>query len=111
MMEIDAGFTTATDVMAQHGREFDDVVDRRAQELARLKKADIPIARSTNTRDPLPAGQVPGQVPAVGNPASPAKTPTKAAAASQDGEEPDDTNEPGTNDQIDDQDDSVSDQE
>jgi len=101
MMEIDAGFNTLTDILAQHGREFEDVVTRRSEEIKRLKEQGVPTAHSGLTRDDVPAGQAAAMRPGTSG-AAPAPKPKdglpKEKDDDNDGQQPDDDDDAETPD-------------
>jgi lambda family phage portal protein len=53
MMEVDAGLNTLTNIAAQHGLEWNEIVTKRAQELRQMETLNVPTIRSSQTRDPL----------------------------------------------------------
>lgn len=54
MLAIDAGFRTVSEVVAETGRDFGEVLATRKRELEQMRAAGLPDVRSVLTRDPLP---------------------------------------------------------
>lgn len=50
---IDAGIKTLHDVITEQGRDYDEVIATRAQEIKDFEAAKIPLVRSASTRDPI----------------------------------------------------------
>jgi lambda family phage portal protein len=50
---IDAGFETASNFVAERGHDLDEVLDTREHELEEFARRNIPLTRSTLTRDPI----------------------------------------------------------
>jgi lambda family phage portal protein len=53
IMAVDANFKTVSEVVTSMGRDFIDTLDQREREIAEFGKRNIPIVRSSQTRDPL----------------------------------------------------------
>lgn len=66
LLAIDAGLRTVGEIVAESGRDFEELLEARSRELKAMKAAGIPEVRSVGTRDPLPDA-----------PAAPAKRPAK----------------------------------
>jgi lambda family phage portal protein len=63
LMEVDGGLNTLTNIAAQHGHDFYELVQARKRELDTLAAAGIPTARSARTRDPATVAGAPSVVP------------------------------------------------
>lgn len=53
-LAVDAGFETVSQVLAQHGYDFDEYVEVRAKEIEDLEAAGIPVQMSNMSRSEVP---------------------------------------------------------
>lgn len=54
LLAIDAGLKTVGEVVAETGRDFEELLQARGREIKAMKAAGLPEVRSVGTRDPLP---------------------------------------------------------